>query len=1360
MPIKLLYDQCKNIDNPTIVIAKRNGQKLGIIPAYDIDLRDEFNGTPEISFKVSKYYDGKPFAYWNDLKDFRLVWCKEWDMWFEISVDLSEDPDAVKTISGTKLSKAELSQVNLYDVEINTEDDIARDDYKVTTLYNESDAEASLLDRILEKAPHYSIGHVDATVKNIQRMFSFNGKDIDGALSEVAQEMDILISSPSDSDSNGKPNRIIDVYDLESNCLECGYRGEFTDTCPKCGSVNIKLGYGEDSGVYLDAEHLGDNIQYSTDVDSVKNCFRLEAGDDLMTATIANANPNGTSYIWYISDDLKEDMSDELVSKLNAYDDLYREYESSHSFTLASSLVQKYNSLVDKYLPYQTSLNKITNPIVGYSALMNAYYDTIDFNLLLSSSLMPTVATADTSAAEQAAILTGANLSPVAVADLSSLSESSATNAVLGLAKLYVDSRYQVKVNAGSYASQKWTGNFIVTNYSDDKDTATSPTVSITINDNLETYIKQKIEKEITKQNTTKFDIVDIFELSVNDFKTQLKKYSLAKLDSFYTAAQSCIDILIQQGIADKKTWANSDPDLYTELYLPYYQKMNAIQDEMSLRDSEIAVVVGVYDSNNAVVTDGLQSVILKLRNDTKKLLNFENYIGKDLWKEFALFRREDEYSNSNYISDGLDNAQLFKNALDFYDRAKEEIYKSAMLQHNITCSIKNLLLMDEFQPLIDKFKVGNWIRIGVNDNVYRLRLIEYEISQSSIDKLSVKFSDVKQIRTGVSDISSVLNNAASMATSYGAVTKQAQKGKKSNDVLDNWVNNALDLTTMKIVNSADNQNVVQDSNGTLYREKSPITNEYAPEQIKIINKGLFLTDDGWVTSKAGIGEFQYVDPDTGDVKTGYGVIADTIVGNIILSKEVGVYNPTKSIVMDDGGLIVTTDPENTDSNDKAILVQKKNIDENNNVTYTPLLYVDANGNLILNGQSVKFVSSSLGNTTLEQLKQDIDNQIDNIELMPGRGINSVSEEFYLSTSPTEQSGGNWTTTKPSWDQGKYIWTRSTVNYTDGTSTTTVPICVTGNTGAKGDKGDTGNDGVAGKDGVGISDTAITYAVSSSGTTAPTSGWSTSVPTASAGQYVWTKTIWTYTDNTTETGYSVGKIGVGISEVDVLYYLSTSNSAVTGGSWVTSPPTWTDGTYLWSKTKVTYTDGSTSETTPVLDDALNVAHDAKDTADQVNITTTANIEVINQALETKVSTDNYDADRQDLIDQLTNKADHSEIDDIINLQASMLQTQDQWAVVVQQIQDATEDQDTTVQEVRNWMVFGEDGLSLGKSDSSLAVVISNEKVSFTDGGIEVAFISGQTLYITAAVIDTLQMGNHVAKKSDNSITVFKWANNG
>lgn len=146
--------------------------------------------------------------------------------------------------------------------------------------------------------------------------------------------------------------------------------------------------------------------------------------------------------------------------------------------------------------------------------------------------------------------------------------------------------------------------------------------------------------------------------------------------------------------------------------------------------------------------------------------------------------------------------------------------------------------------------------------------------------------------------------------------------------------------------------------------------------------------------------------------------------------------------------------------------------------------------------------------------------------------------------------------------------------------------------GPKGDKGDPGKDGVAGKNGVGLHSTVITYAPSTSGTNAPNSGWASSVPVIQAGQYLWTKTTWNYTDNTSETGYSVarigrdgntgrdgvaGKDGVGIRATAVVYASSTSGTVPPSSGWASQIPSVPAGQYLWTKTTWSYTD-NTSET--------------------------------------------------------------------------------------------------------------------------------------------------------------------------------------
>lgn len=188
-----------------------------------------------------------------------------------------------------------------------------------------------------------------------------------------------------------------------------------------------------------------------------------------------------------------------------------------------------------------------------------------------------------------------------------------------------------------------------------------------------------------------------------------------------------------------------------------------------------------------------------------------------------------------------------------------------------------------------------------------------------------------------------------------------------------------------------------------------------------------------------------------------------------------------------------------------------------------------------------------------------------------GRGVTSIVEQYYLSTSSSSLVGGSWSTSAPAWVNGKYIWTRSVITYTDGSSTTTDAICATG---AKGETG------------IGVKSYREQYYLSTSYSTPAGGSWSYNVPSWTDGKFMWTRTVVTYTDNTTWTSDpvcvtgSAGPSGKGVKSFEVFYYLSTSSSSLVGGSWSTTAPKWEDGKYIWTKTKVTYTDNTTYESSP------------------------------------------------------------------------------------------------------------------------------------------------------------------------------------
>ena len=182
---------------PNIILGYRSGEKIGVIQnvASFVD-SNHLMSAPEISFDVHKMMDGVECNYWDDIRDFKLVYIPHlghdrFNPWYEIAVTLDENDETVKHINGVHIQEAELSQLSLHDIQINTEDDIVRDDYTPSIIYNPNNPDASILDRLLsDKATHYSVRYVAPSIAKLQRTFEFDNTTIYDAFMEIAEEIE------------------------------------------------------------------------------------------------------------------------------------------------------------------------------------------------------------------------------------------------------------------------------------------------------------------------------------------------------------------------------------------------------------------------------------------------------------------------------------------------------------------------------------------------------------------------------------------------------------------------------------------------------------------------------------------------------------------------------------------------------------------------------------------------------------------------------------------------------------------------------------------------------------------------------------------------------------------------------------------------------------------------------------------------------------------------------------------------------------------------------------------------------------------------------------------------------------------
>lgn len=1159
---KVLFNSQGLIETPTLLLQHKNFETIGnggITNVSGLTYKNNFNDANEISFKIHKFNNGIKHPLWDQLVDFRIIYIPELKERFQIAVSVNEeDPDDLsKSVTGTALCESELSNINLHGVQINTEADMTNDLYDEnfpTVLYRDPDdydsednlkiwakskydylkdktaypttasviarkkyilTHASLLHRVLEKAPHYSIAHVDSTLRELSTVheFTFDGTDTLSALkNDIAEAYHCLFSFNSEQ-------RTISVYDLYSTCTACKYRGDFLDTCPECGSTKVINKYGEDTNVLINSTNLTKSITLESNQDSLKNCFYVTGADDLMNATIRNINPNGSQYIYYFSDDVLSDMPDNLKNKLKSYDALYNEIQKTRKMALDSTKVTNYNNVVTSVTKKfanvsdddkdKVTFNKLANPLVGYSSLIAARYDATDLYYYINDSMMPVIDIDGLGVQDSLASITKGikALGGVAVTKVSSIESSVVRNTLEKLCQVFCSTAYyDISVETKSlsaYNSSTKTKTYSCTvtitslTQQDENEEYLTGSVDITctVLENNEKYIEQKIKRMTAESKKLKDKQITSFDLSDTDFKKELTYYSLTELTNMYTEFQACQDIVTNGFTEDSVDVQYNNSELKKKYQKFYANRLTWINNEIKTRTSELNSVKAIFDPVKST------GVLQTLKQSIQKELDLQKYLGADLWNLFYSYRREDDYNNSNYSSTGLNNTELIKRATELFKAAQRELYKAGNLQYSINTTMGNLLALPEFKPIVDKFEVGNFIKVGIDEKVYSLRLLSYQVDYDNLSEIPVEFSTVEKIYSGYSDVESVLQSAKSMSTSYSSVKDQVDKSKGTTKTVSDWTNNGLLGDNISFSNSKE-QTVTLTKNGLLARSWDDVYNEFSLKQLKIVNNGLYLTKDGWETIETGVGRFTYTDIN-GNLVEDYGIIAKTVVGNLIIGKELQIYNEDKSIVIDENGLTI---------DGGYLKIKGTEVGSDGKTISEVIIDLDTAKKLVALAQQAAEkaqASADKANKATEDLKVETNK----IRELAEKGVDHVTTYFYQSDSATELVGGEWTTNSVTWISGKYVWQKVITYYKDRTdnSQTAKAICISG---ANGQDGKPGENGVKGK---GVKSITPQYAISDSNVLQPNEGWSDKEPEWSEGKYIWTRTLVIYDDNTQET---------------------------------------------------------------------------------------------------------------------------------------------------------------------------------------------------------------------------------------------------
>lgn len=283
----LPVDFLNNLEKPIIYITKKDKTFLGAVSIYDdLSLTFNLNAYQTASFKIYRDINGKKYEHYDDFQEDRLIMIQGIG-WYKIHVETNiEDTGISKSITANSL-ECTLCNKRLIDFECNS-GEILYDDYVKTIFYDPINPKGSLLNRVLNVAPSWSVGHVDASLANKQRSFDEDDIDVYSFLTgDVSEAFNCLFVFDTF-------NMTINAYDLDD--------------------------YGEDTNIYISIDNLAQSMTESIDENSIITCYRVNGGDGIY---INEVNPNSTNKIYNFEYYLPE-MEESIQNKVKAYNEKYQ----------------------------------------------------------------------------------------------------------------------------------------------------------------------------------------------------------------------------------------------------------------------------------------------------------------------------------------------------------------------------------------------------------------------------------------------------------------------------------------------------------------------------------------------------------------------------------------------------------------------------------------------------------------------------------------------------------------------------------------------------------------------------------------------------------------------------------------------------------------------------------------------------------------------------------------------------------------------------------------------------------------------------------------------------------------------------
>ena len=358
-------------------------------------------------------------------------------------------------------------------------------------------------------------------------------------------------------------------------------------------------------------------------------------------------------------------------------------------------------------------------------------------------------------------------------------------------------------------------------------------------------------------------------------------------------------------------------------------------------------LIEGSFSDDTFIVTDSMQTKDYS-NNSTK--IEVVQADGSMVIKTVGELKQDDIIMDDIYVAGQL------------VDAGYEKLKVVSQPTFSFEAESSNFLFMETFKPFIEQLLsieknrgslFGSILNIQLQDDnwVYPY-LQEIEINYDDPDNFTMKFGNRFRLSNDVYTFSELHNETTSAVSSVGslltAISQPVTNG--TIDAVTKYTKTALIAANQSIKATTDND-FTFGSYGIKGRKKSieeGNINGFDPEQLWITNNKICFTTDGWDTTKAVFGKI------TIDGKDSYGLIADSLVGKLIMGNNLALSNEANNLVFDENGLSINNNDisiEISPDNGFNILNSEKNV----------IFQVDAKGNLTMNGGKINIGTDNSG---------------------------------------------------------------------------------------------------------------------------------------------------------------------------------------------------------------------------------------------------------------------------------------------------------------------------------------------------------------------------------------------------------------